>query len=164
MEQLHADRHAHHEAGYEPGAARQEIFPGLHASGSIGAIPGEAPLPKVMLRPPCRSAHARHPRQGQRSIHERNVPGGSPMTPFRFLALVALAVLALIAGLRLTDAEEKKKARAPVAIAAENAFFGNFNGGGPDRSAALRLLMAAYATDPKDARTNLLLGLNHLWI
>ena len=81
------------------------------------------------------------------------------MTPFRFLALVVFAVLALIAGLRLTDAEEKK-GRAPVAIAAENAFFGNFNGGGPDRSAALRLLMAAYATDPKDARTNLLLGLN----
>lgn len=85
------------------------------------------------------------------------------MTPFRLLVVAALAVLALIAGLRLTDAEEKK-GRAPVAMAAEKAFFDNFNGGGPDRSASLRLLMAAYATDPKDARTCLLLGLNHLWI
>lgn len=85
------------------------------------------------------------------------------MTPFRIFVVVVLAVMAAIGGLGLTDAQEKK-GRAPVAMMAEKAFFDNFNGGGPDRSASLRLLMAAYATDPKDARTNLLLGLNHLWI
>lgn len=85
------------------------------------------------------------------------------MTPFRLLVVVVLAVMAAIGGLGLTDAEEKK-GRAPVAMMAEKAFFENFNGGGPDRAASLRLLMAAYATDPKDARTCLLLGLNHLWI
>lgn len=85
------------------------------------------------------------------------------MTAFRSLIVAALAVLALTAGLRFTSAEEKK-GRAPVAMMAEKAFFENFNGGGPDRAASLRLLMAAYATDPRDARTCLLLGLNHLWL
>ncbi|HEX6901059.1 MAG TPA: hypothetical protein VF789_15150 [Thermoanaerobaculia bacterium] len=85
------------------------------------------------------------------------------MTPFRLLVVAVLAVMATVGGLGLTDAQEKK-GRAPVALMAEKTFFENFNGGGPDRSSSLRLLMAAYATDPKDARTNLLLGLNHLWI
>ncbi|HEV2844191.1 MAG TPA: hypothetical protein VG477_05035 [Thermoanaerobaculia bacterium] len=79
------------------------------------------------------------------------------------LILVVFTVLALMAAFSLTDAQEGK-VRAPVATMAEKAFFDNFNGGGPDRAASLRLLMAAYATDPKDARTCLLLGLNHLWI
>jgi hypothetical protein len=84
------------------------------------------------------------------------------MIPNR-LVLAVLTVLALISVLSLTDAEEKK-GRAPVAMMAEKTFFENFNGGGPDRASSLRLLMAAYATDPKDARTCLLLGLNHLWL
>lgn len=79
------------------------------------------------------------------------------------LVLAVLTVLALISVFSLTDAEEKK-GRTPVAMMAEKTFFENFNGGGPDRASSLRLLMAAYATDPKDARTCLLLGLNHLWL
>ena len=85
------------------------------------------------------------------------------MTPCRMFVIAVLAAMAAIGGLGLTDAQEKK-GRAPVALMAEKTFFETFNGGAADRSAALRLLMAAYATDPKDARTSLLLGLNHLWI
>lgn len=64
--------------------------------------------------------------------------------------------------------------RHPQAERAEARFFAVFNGGTAngghpaagsiDRAAALPDLMAAYASDPDDARTNLWLGLNHLWI
>jgi len=53
--------------------------------------------------------------------------------------------------------------RHPSAVAAELAFFETFNGGGR-REAPLRELTQAWAADPADPRTNLLLGLNHLWI
>ena len=57
--------------------------------------------------------------------------------------------------------------RHPMAEKAEAGFFAAFNGfQGEQRmkSAPLRDLLAALATDPNDARTHLLLGLNHLWI
>ncbi len=57
--------------------------------------------------------------------------------------------------------------RHPMAEKAEAGFFAAFNGfQGEQRmkTAPLRDLLAALATDPADARTHLLLGLNHLWI
>lgn len=77
-----------------------------------------------------------------------------------------LVVLAAAFALRIAHADEKPASgRSPVALMAEQAFFQTFNGGAPgDRSAALLPLMAAYATDPNDDRTSLLLGLNHLWM
>lgn len=54
-------------------------------------------------------------------------------------------------------------ARHPAAVAAEEAFFAAFVGGGP-REAPLVPLLGAWAAAPDDARTNLLLGLDHLWI
>lgn len=57
--------------------------------------------------------------------------------------------------------------RHPVAQKAEAGFFDTFNGFQGDeqaKSAPLRHLLAALATDPTDARTHLLLGLNHLWL
>lgn len=82
---------------------------------------------------------------------------------FAAAAMIALAVFAVqrTAGGALPQPAGE---RAPVAQAAEAQFFRAFNGDGPDRAAPLPLLMAAYATDPQDARTNLLLGLNHLWL
>lgn len=77
--------------------------------------------------------------------------------------VLLISALSLAAFLRLTDAEEKK-GRNPAAVAAEKAFFETFNGGAANRSAALRDLMVAYVSDPKDARNCLLLGLNHLWL
>jgi hypothetical protein len=79
---------------------------------------------------------------------------------------VFLVVLTAAFALRLAHADEgAHPGRSPFAVAAEKGFFQTFNGGAPgDRSAPLRLLMAAYATDPKDSRTNLLLGLDHLWM
>lgn len=54
--------------------------------------------------------------------------------------------------------------RHPLAVRAEVRFFEILNHRPQDRSAALGDLMAAYAADPDDARTNLWLGLNHLWL
>jgi hypothetical protein len=57
--------------------------------------------------------------------------------------------------------------RHPIAEKAEAAFFATFNGfqgEEPAKSATLRPLLGALASDPTDARTLLLLGLNHLWI
>jgi hypothetical protein len=73
------------------------------------------------------------------------------------LLTAALATAALAAG----------AGRNPVAEKAEAGFFTAFNGFQGDaqtKSAPLRGLLAALATDPTDARTQLLLGLNHLWI
>jgi len=79
---------------------------------------------------------------------------------------VFLVVLTTALAVRLVHADDGAyPGRSPVAVAAEKGFFQTFNGGAPaDRSAPLRLLMAAYATDPNDSRTNLLLGLDHLWM
>jgi hypothetical protein len=80
------------------------------------------------------------------------------------VALFAVALLVLIPLFAQPAVPAAPAARAPVAVAAEKEFFAAFNGGAADRATALRLLMAAWATDPNDARTNLLLGLNHLWM
>lgn len=82
------------------------------------------------------------------------------------VALFAVSLLVLIPlfAQPAVPAVAASAVRAPVAVAAEKEFFAAFNGGAADRATALRLLMAAWATDPNDARTNLLLGLNHLWM
>lgn len=82
------------------------------------------------------------------------------------VALFAVALLVMIPLLAqpAVPASAAPASRAPVAVMAEKEFFAAFNGGAADRGTALRLLMAAWATDPNDARTNLLLGLNHLWM
>jgi len=82
----------------------------------------------------------------------------------KVFAVAVILFIAVFAAQRLARATPVSAERVPVARAAEEQFFQAFNGGGPDRAAPLPLLMAAYATDPKDARTNLLLGLNHLWL
>jgi hypothetical protein len=77
------------------------------------------------------------------------------------LTLVAsipiLAVAALATGGTATN-------RHPLAVKAEEGFFATFNGNPKVRTAPLRDLMTAYAVSPDDARVNLLLGLNHLWL
>ncbi|MFL6194078.1 MAG: hypothetical protein ACJ75H_07900 [Thermoanaerobaculia bacterium] len=84
----------------------------------------------------------------------------------KIFAVVLIVTFATVVAVRLAHAGETPAAqRSPLAQAAESAFFGVFNGGEPkDRSAALYPLMAAFATGPDDARVNLLLGLNHLWM
>jgi hypothetical protein len=84
-----------------------------------------------------------------------------------------LAVSVLAAGRSIADtavgtdasdaAAPAPAPRHPAAVAAEEAFFAAFNNGGR-RDAPLRPLMQAWAADPTDARTNLLLGLDHLWL
>jgi hypothetical protein len=79
--------------------------------------------------------------------------------------VIAVITFLIVSAVRLAGAEEAPAGRrAPVALGAEAQFFQAFNGAGADRSAPLPMLMAAWATDPTDARTNLLLGLNHLWM
>jgi hypothetical protein len=77
------------------------------------------------------------------------------------LALIAsipvMAVANLAAGATATG-------RHPLAVKAEESFFATFNGNPKVRTAPLRDLMTAYAVSPDDARVNLLLGLNHLWL
>jgi hypothetical protein len=75
--------------------------------------------------------------------------------PIVLAATLASAALAFAGG------------RPPIAEQAEAGFFATFNGFQGDeqaKSAPLRGLLAALATSPSDARTNLLLGLNHLWL
>lgn len=76
------------------------------------------------------------------------------------VAAIAVAVLA-------SAAVSAGAGRSPAATEAEKGFFAAFNGfQGEERAkvAPLRNLLAAVATDPTDARTWLILGLNHLWI
>ncbi len=54
-------------------------------------------------------------------------------------------------------------ARHPLAVQAEDNFFRILNHAPEQHEAAGKLLTAAFAVDPEDARTNLLLGLYHLW-
>ncbi len=77
--------------------------------------------------------------------------------PSILAATLALAAVAAAAG----------TGRHPAAEKAEAGFFAVFNHEARDaraKSAPLRDLLAALVTDPTDARTHLLLGLNHLWL
>lgn len=81
------------------------------------------------------------------------------LVPFALFALlVTLATLALAA-----EPDTRPATRHPSAVEAEAVFFEAFNHGGRGE-AALGPLMGAWAADPTDPRTNLLLGLDHLWL
>lgn len=54
--------------------------------------------------------------------------------------------------------------RHPAAEKAEQSFFNALNQDPRARTSARRDLMTALLADPEDARTNLLLGLSHLWL
>lgn len=83
-------------------------------------------------------------------------------TPFVVALTVLAAAATLVAG-AVAAAGGAPAPRHPAAVAAEHAFFAAFNGGGRG-DAPLRPLMQAWAADSADARTNLLLGLDHLWL
>jgi hypothetical protein len=80
---------------------------------------------------------------------------------FILLALIASIPVLVIANLAAGAAAT---GRHPLAVKAEESFFATFNGNPKVRTAPLRDLMTAYAVSPDDARINLLLGLNHLWL
>lgn len=83
------------------------------------------------------------------------------------ILVTALLVLAAGLALAIQPAEpavsNPASERTAAAVAAEAAFFEAFNHGGRGET-ALGPLMTAWAADPDDAHTNLLLGLDHLWL
>ena len=83
------------------------------------------------------------------------------MTPkISTLLLTSLFLLPVQASFATSSVES----RLPQAAEAEEKFFQLLNHQPQERDAALRDLMLAYVLDPGDARTNLLIGLNHLWL
>lgn len=81
----------------------------------------------------------------------------------RLRSILPIVLAAVLASAALATAGGRR----PIAEKAEAGFFAAFNGFQGEekaKSAPLRDLLAALATDPTDARTHLLLGLNHLWI
>jgi len=82
----------------------------------------------------------------------------------RLLFALAAVLFPLLASMAIAAGAA---GRHPMAAKAEAGFFATFNGFRGEegtKSAPLRDLLAALATDPSDARTHLLLGLNHLWL
>ena len=75
----------------------------------------------------------------------------------RHLGLLLLLVLSLGAGAAAAG-------RSPLSLNAERTFFHALNEDASQRKAALRQLTTAVAVDSLDGRSNLLLGLCHLWI
>ena len=75
-------------------------------------------------------------------------------------AVIALGMLPGISQLAAAPAD----ARHPMALQAESRFFTAFTAATEPTDTVLRDLMTAFFVDPEDARTNLLLGLNHLWL
>lgn len=85
----------------------------------------------------------------------------------RLFAYAAVLLLSAAFLLSRDAGAQPANRRHPMAQKAEAGFFATFNnfkGDVPTKSAPLRDLLAALATDPADARTHLLLGLNHLWL
>lgn len=85
--------------------------------------------------------------------------------PPRSVLVPALAVLLVVlaCGLAASRPRLDDPARHPAARAAEATFFEAFNHTGKSE-APLRPLLQAWSADSGDARVNLLLGLNHLWL
>ncbi len=82
----------------------------------------------------------------------------------RILLLTLTASFLVLIVARLAPAKTFDSGRHPLAVKAEASFFATFNGNPKVKTAPLRDLMTAYAVSPEDARVNLLLGLNHLWL
>lgn len=74
-------------------------------------------------------------------------------------ALATATLAALLAGAPLHAAP-----RHPMAEKAEASFFAFLNDGAGSKEAVLRDLTTAYAIDPTDPRTTVLLGLDELWL
>ncbi len=87
------------------------------------------------------------------------------MSRLRRFVLIAL-VLAMVAAATLAAAGAggTGSGRHPLAVKAEESFFAILNGNPRVKTAPLRDLMTAHVVSPEDARVNLLLGLNHLWL
>lgn len=82
----------------------------------------------------------------------------------RRLLLILVVPLALVSVLVSAALAAGGTGRHPFAQKAEAGFFASFNGNPQAKSEPLRDLLAALTVDPADARTHLLLGLNHLWL
>ncbi len=91
----------------------------------------------------------------------RPVPSGGPHPSAR-LAVATVLALSLVAALLV--AASASEGRHPMAAQAEVSFFDHFNRAEEPSKEALGELMTAFFLDPEDGRTNLLLGLNHLWL
>ena len=92
-----------------------------------------------------------------------------PTLPKRLACALTLWIAAAVSsGAPSPDATSSDSAtgppRHPLSVQAESRFFEVFNHSPDAPEAPLRELMTAYYVDPEDARTNLLLGLNHLWL
>lgn len=87
-----------------------------------------------------------------------------PILPKPFVAALSLVTLAALAASLDGEPAPSGVGRHPLANQAEARFFEIFTRETSPSDAALRDLMTAYYVDPGDARTSLLLGLNHLWL
>lgn len=72
--------------------------------------------------------------------------------------------IALLTGTLMVSAGIFAAERHPLALKAEASFFEALNKDPRLRKSSLRDLNVAYAVSPNDARTNLWLGLDHLWV
>ncbi len=86
------------------------------------------------------------------------------MSRLRSRAWTAIPALLLLGVVGLATTGIAGPARHPAALKAEDRFFAVFNQDPRSKSAPLRDLLVALMADPDDGRTNLLLGLNHLWL
>ncbi|MEM1181703.1 MAG: hypothetical protein AAGM22_25390 [Acidobacteriota bacterium] len=82
----------------------------------------------------------------------------------RHALLAFLAVAAVFSVQSTLPLAADEPGRHPLARQAEAEFFEVFNNAPATPEKPLRMLMTAYFMDPDDVQTNLLLGLNHLWI
>ena len=74
-----------------------------------------------------------------------------------------LGILVLTGGVAAEKKPTESSERSPVVVRAETAFFEALNDGTRTRKSALGALRNAVASQPTDARANLLLGLGYLW-
>ncbi|HEX7183932.1 MAG TPA: hypothetical protein VF756_19030 [Thermoanaerobaculia bacterium] len=86
------------------------------------------------------------------------------MSRLRLVILLTLIASIPVLAVATLAAGATGAGRHPLAVKAEESFFATLNGNPKVRTAPLRDLMTAYAVSPDDARVNLLLGLNHLWL
>jgi hypothetical protein len=91
--------------------------------------------------------------------------GGRAFTMRRLLFCLTLTLVTAALSVDLSaDLSAGVADRHPLAVKAEEGFFAAFNHDPLAKAAPLRGLWAAALTDPADARTWLLLGLDHLWL
>lgn len=84
-------------------------------------------------------------------------------TTMKKAAILVTTVAVVLVGV-LAVAQPDHPERNPQAVAAEAAFFDALNRDPSRRDAAVRELYDALRADPRDARTNLWIGMAHFWI